>query len=98
MDAGLIIGGATAVFMVGTSIVSIAVYTSRTRAITEATDKDLKETAHRVRNLDHWRLNVLPVELNTNFARKETMAVELRAIHESLERIEEGMKRLGGVS
>lgn len=76
------------VLLSGTSIVGIAVYSSRTRAMTEAAASDLSKTDHRVRNIDHWRVNLLPADLNHNFARKETVEVELRAIHESVKRIE----------
>lgn len=91
MDAPIILGAAGFILATGTSVVSIAVYAARTRAMTETTALGLadldSDTSHKLRNLDNFRL-ALPDHLNANFARKETIAVELNAIKSQLDRIE----------
>lgn len=81
MDAEVVYGAIGTIFTVGAAIVGVAVYANTTRKMADDHDHD-------IRNLQHWRLNILPADLNANFARKGEMASELKAIHESLARIE----------
>ena len=62
-------GGSSLLLTVG-----IAIGVSKSRG------KDIEEHDHKLRNLDNWRLNILPTQY--------VQHVELKGIKESLERIE----------
>lgn len=81
------------VFVLASGMVSIAVFSSRTRTAVDAAAANLEKADHKLRNFDNWRLNILPRELNENFARRGEMTAELKAIHDSLARIEANQAR-----
>lgn len=71
----------------GTAFAAVVAFVYNTRGI--ATNAD-----HRSRNLDQWRA-LLPSQLDSTYARKDVLAVELKAIRESLERVEARQQRGG---
>lgn len=65
------------------AITAVAVYATGTRS-------DVDAAARKLRHLDDWKDHVVPA----TYARKDTMAAELTAIHASLQRIEKSQDTL----
>lgn len=62
--------------------IGIAIGLSRSRS------RVLDELDHRFQNLDNWRLNLLPITLDNTFVRQKELALELKHLHDALQRIE----------
>ena len=77
----------------GSLILSIGIVIGSRKSIS----KDIDVVDHKVRNLQHWR-DGLPVQLDSTYARKDTIAAELIAIKESVARIERGLEIMRGVA
>ena len=87
MDIWQIIGA----FGGGSLILSIGIVIGSRKLIA----KDIDTVDHKVRNMQHWR-DGLPAQLDSTYARKDTIAAELLAIKESVARIERGLEIMRG--
>lgn len=88
MDAQTVIGIVGAVSGLG-GVFAFGVTVGRTKGV----KSDLEALDRRFHRLAEWK-DGLPKELNTTYVPRKELVLELKPIHDALERIEKHMERL----